>query len=316
MLLSAKSVQYHNEKNIVSVTFEDLAVHGNVDGGHTYEVIKHNRDTLDEGEQFVKIEILTGVEDLFEQLAAARNTSTQVNDQSIAELEKRFELIKDAFRNERFYSDISYKQNDIKRIDVSDILAILNLFNIDKYPTNKLTPMPINSYTGKKSCVDAYIAASKEYEKNQALNPYYKMKNIMPMISKLYDELETKMHEYYKGDVSGIKKYGRVTGVATVQQGRKKFLSKFYEYEMDYSTPNGFLYPIIGAFRALVVEKDGVYDWIRNPIEVLHEIGNSLVSSTIQMSRDLGNNPNATGKNLNLWQTLFMQVKMTIMTEM
>lgn len=314
MLLSAKSVSYNNEENIVSILFEDLSFHGNVDGGHTYAIIKDYRNQLEYGEQFVKIEVLTGIEDMFEQLAAARNTSVQVNDQSIAELENRFELIKDAFRNERFYNEISYKQNDVKRIDVSDILAILNLFNIDKYPTNKLSPMPINSYSSKKACCDYYIDEHKAHENNQINNPYYKMKKIMPQIAKLYDELERRMPEFYKGDSAGVKKYGSITGVSMVKVGKPRYKSKFYENEMDYSTPNGFIYPILGAFRALVTEENGQYNWLSDPIEVLNELGNSLVASTIQMSRDLGNNPNATGKNSNLWQTLFMQVKMTTMT--
>lgn len=313
ILLSAKSVSYNNEENIVTVLFEDLSVHGNVDGGHTYTIIKDFRDQLEAGEQYVKVEVLTGIEDMFEQLAGARNTSVQVNDQSIAELENRFELIKDAFRNERFFSDISYKQNDVKRIDVGDILAILNLFNIEKYPTDKLSPMPINSYSSKKSCTDYYIEEHKKHENDQTANPYYKMKEIMPQIAKLYDELERRMPEFYKGEATGVKKYGSITGVSMVKPGKPKYKSKFYEYDMDYSTPNGFIYPILGAFRALVREKDGKYEWIKDPIKVLDELGNNMVASTIQMSRDLGNNPNATGKNSNLWQTLFMQVKMTTM---
>lgn len=313
ILLSAKSVSYNNEENVVTVLFEDLSVHGNVDGGHTYTIIKDFRDQLETGEQYVKVEVLTGIEDMFEQLAGARNTSVQVNDQSIAELENRFELIKDAFRNERFFSDISYKQNDVKRIDVSDILAILNLFNIEKYPTDKLSPMPINSYSSKKSCTDYYIEEHKKHENDQTANPYYKMKEIMPQIAKLYDELEKRMPEFYKGEATGVKKYGSITGVSMVKPGKPKYKSKFYEYDMDYSTPNGFIYPILGAFRALVREKDGKYEWIKDPIKVLDELGNNMVASTIQMSRDLGNNPNATGKNSNLWQTLFMQVKMTTM---
>ena len=98
-----------------------------------------------------------------------------------------------------------------------------------------------------------------------------------------------------------------------VKAGKPKYKTKFYEYEMDYSTPNGFIYPILGAFRALVIEKNGLYEWLSNPFLILEELGSNLVASTIQMSRDLGNNPNATGKNSNLWQTLFMQVKMTTM---
>lgn len=313
ILLSAKSVTYNNEENVVTVLFEDLSVHGNVDGGHTYTIIKDFRDQLEVGEQFVKVEVLTGIEDMFEQLAGARNTSVQVNDQSIAELENRFELIKDAFKSEKFFDDISYKQNDIKRIDVADILAILNLFNIEKYPTDKLSPMPINSYSSKKSCTDFYIEEHKKHEGDQTANPYYKMKDIMPQIAKLYDELERRMPEFYKGDSTGVKKYGAITGVSMVKAGKEKYKSKFYERDMDYSTPIGFIYPIIGAFRALVVENNGKYEWLSDPIAVLNELGNSLVSSTVEMSRALGNNPNATGKNSNLWQTLFMQVKMTTM---
>jgi len=313
ILLSAKSVTYNNEENVVTVLFEDLSVHGNVDGGHTYTIIKDFRDQLEVGEQFVKVEVLTGIEDMFEQLAGARNTSVQVNDQSIAELENRFELIKDAFKSEKFFSDISYKQNDVKRIDVADILAILNLFNIEKYPTDKISPMPINSYSSKKSCTDFYIEEHKKHEGDQTENPYYKMKDIMPQIAKLYDELERRMPEFYKGDSTGVKKYGAITGVSMAKAGKEKYKSKFYERDMDYSTPIGFIYPIIGAFRALVVEKNGKYEWLSDPIAVLNELGNSLVSSTIEMSRALGNNPNATGKNSNLWQTLFMQVKMTTM---
>jgi len=316
LLLSAKSVSYNNETNIVSVLFDDTSIHGDVDGGHTYEIIKENCLQLEPGEQYVKIEILTGIEDMFEQLAAARNTSVQVKDQSIAELEKRFELIKNAFSSERFYNDISYKENDVKRIDVTDILAILNLFNIEKYPTDKLSPLPINSYSAKKTCVDSYINESKSNESDQTKNPYYKMKKIMPTIAQLYDKLELKMADYYKADSIGVKKYGAITGVCMVKSGKKKFKSKFYENDMEYSTPNGFIYPILGAFRALIVENDGFYEWITNPLDVLDKTGPSLVNSTITMSRDLGNNPNSTGKNSNLWQTLFMQIKMTTMKVM
>lgn len=135
LLLSAKEISFNNETNEVSLVFEDTTVHGDVDGGHTYKIIKHFAPTLERGEQYVKVEVLTGIEEIFEQLAAARNTSVQVKDQSIAELENRFNLIKEAFRNERFYNDISYKENDVKRIDVSDIYAIdkkLNPYTLEE----------------------------------------------------------------------------------------------------------------------------------------------------------------------------------------
>lgn len=314
LLLSADSISYDNTNNVVNITFSDIDVHGNVDGGHTYKIIKENRDLLERNQQFVKIEVLTHIESIFESLAAARNTSVQVKDQSIAELEKRFELIKDAFKTESFYNDISYKENENKRIDVSVLLAILNLFNINRY--HDMKNYPINSYNSNKQCVDIYINESKSNENTIHLNPYVKMKPIMVDIIKLYDMLESNMAKFYKGEDSGIKKYGAITGVITRKPGKPKFKSKFYQTDMEYISPNGFIYPVLGAFRALVHEEDGVFKWKSDPFKILDEVGSVLVGNTIEMSRSLGNNPNATGKNTNLWQVLYMTVKMQVMSEM
>ena len=315
LLLSAKSISYNSTKSEVEIVFEDFAYHGNVDGGHTYKIIKENKKFLEPREQFVKIEVVTGIEDMFEQLAAARNTSVQVKDKSIAELEKRFELIKQAFDNEPFYNDINYKEFDTKRIDITDILSILNLFNIDKYDTDSNSSFPINSYSGKKTCTDAYINASKTFEKSPEKNPYVKMMPIMVDIIKIYDFLEAHMSDFYKGNSTGMKKYGAITGVTTHKSGKPPFKSMFYQNKMDYISPKGFLFPILGAFRALVEEKNGVYRWKIAPMKVLKKIGNTLVNVTIDTSRGLGNNPNATGKSQTLWMNLFMCVKMETMQE-
>ena len=77
---------------------------------------------------------------------------------------------------------------------------------------------------------------------------------------------------------------------------------------MDALTPNGFIYPILGAFRALVEEKDGVYRWKKNPFDVLEKVGGELVESTVSMSRSLGNNPQSVGKDQNIWKTLYMTI--------
>jgi len=314
LLLSAESVSYDNVNSFVSIVFTDLDVHGNVDGGHTYRIIREKNEMLERNQQFVKIEVLTHVESIFESLAAARNTSVQVKEQSIAELEKRFALIKDAFGGEPFFRDISYKENQNKRIDVSVLLAILNLFNIDRY--HDMKNYPINSYSSNKQCVDIYINESKANEDNVTNNPYFKMKSIMVDITKLYDALEANMAKYYRGEDDAIKKYGAITGVITRKQGKPKFKSKFYQKEMEYISPNGFIYPVLGSFRALVTEENGVYKWKTDPIAVLEKVGPILVRNTIDMSRSLGNNPNATGKNASLWQVLYMTVKMEVMSEM
>jgi len=310
MLLSAEKVAFNSKNETVSVLFSDTNVHGDIDGGHTYKIIQEYQSELEYGQQYVKIEILTGVEDMFQELASARNTSTQVQDKSIAELYNRFEIIKNAISNEPFSNEVFFEENAEGTIDVSDILALLNLFNIDRYP--ELNDYAIVSYNAKKQCIDYYI--KQHIEKGNSLeNPYVKMSKIMVDIFKLYDKLEKCAREYYSGGVSG-KKYGLVTGVIKRKEGRPVFKTKFYKNNIDYITPNGFLLPIMGAFRALVqVDNDGYYCWKKNPFEVMDKVGIDLMESTVDMSRTLGNNPNATGKNKQLWKNLYMCIAMETM---
>ena len=303
ILLSAKDVSYSNYSNEMTISFEDPEVHGNVDGGHTYKTILQFRDQLDKGQQYVKIEILTGIEGIFQSLAAARNTSVQVQDKSIAELEDRFDIIKNTLANENYISRVFFKENDAGDIDVADLLAILNMFNISRY--NGMTSFPINSYSSKKKCIDLYISDHKEYGES-AENPYVKMMHIMPDIFRLYDAIEVGMNRFYRQKNPGGR-YGATKGVQVPKAGQE-IRSKFLSNEMEAASPNGFIYPILGAFRALVEEKDGKYGWKKNPFAVLEKIGAELVESTVSMSRSLGNNPQSVGKEANIWKTLYMTI--------
>lgn len=303
ILLSAKDVSYSNYSNEMTISFEDLEVHGNVDGGHTYKTILQYRDQLDKGQQYVKIEILTGIEGIFQSLAAARNTSVQVQDKSIAELEDRFDIIKNTLANENYISRVFFKENDVGDIDVADLLAILNMFNISRY--SGMSSFPINSYSSKKKCIDLYISDHKEYGESSD-NPYVKMTNIMPDIFRLYDAIEVGMNRFYRQKNPGGR-YGATKGVQVPKAGQE-IHSKFLSNDMEAASPNGFLYPILGAFRALVEEKEGKYEWKKNPFAVLEKVGAELVESTVSMSRSLGNNPQSVGKEANIWKTLYMTV--------
>ena len=221
-------------------------------------------------------------------------------------MEDRFDIIKNALSKEKYISRIFFKENDSGDIDVADLLAILNMFNIDRY--KGMTTFPINSYSSKKKCIDLYINDHKEYAESPE-NPYVKMVSIMPDIFKLYDAIETNMNKFYR-QKNPVGRYGATKGVQMPNSGQT-FYSKFLENEMDVSSPNGFIYPILGAFRALVEEKDGKYMWKIDPFKMLEKAGADLVESTVSMSRSLGNNPQSVGKDANIWKTLYM----TIMVE-
>lgn len=308
LLLSAKEVTFNTYSEEITIVFENMDVHGNVDGGHTYRTILDYRDELEPGQQFVKLEILTGVESIFQDLAAARNTSVQVQDKSIAELENRFDIIKHAIINEPFYEQVFFKENDKGDIDVTDILAILNMFNLDRYGNN-MDSFPTVSYSFKKICIDYYIQTHKELGESPS-NPYVKMSGIIPDIFKLYDHIETRMNTFYRKKNSAGH-YGAVKGVIVPHKGQY-LQSKFYRNKLDIGSPTGFIYPILGAFRALLKEENGAYVWRQNPFAVLEKVGPEMVETTIERSRSLGNNPQSTGKDTGNWKTLYMTVMLHI----
>ncbi len=313
ILISAEDVRFNNYDNKCHIVLSDPNYHGNVDGGHTLRVIIDNRDLVDRGKQYVRLEILTGVEGIFEDLAAARNTSTQVQDKSIANLRDYFDLIKGTIANEPFSDRVYFMENDEGDIDVAEILAILNLFNIDAY--QGMDNFPVISFSSKKKCVDYYIKLYEKMERHEiaeADNPFVKMKPIMVQIFKLYDRLERNMNDYYTQKNPGGK-YGSTKGVTPHPDGGF-FRSKFYQENMRHASPNGFIYPILGAFRALVKEENGEYKFTMNPFELLDRVGPELVTTTVERSRTLGNNPVQVGKDSGNWKTLYMRVMVETMS--
>lgn len=308
LCISAADVTFNNYSNEMTIRFDDFEFHGDIDGGHTYKIILENQDKLEDGKQFVKLEILTGVETIFQRLAAARNTSTQVQDKSIAELENRFDIIKNAISEEVYASDIFFKENEDGSIDVADLLAILYMFNLDEYPN--MDKFPMSAYSSKKRCIDAYLSAHKKYGETSD-NPYVKMAPIMNDIFKLYDYIELNMGKYYR-EKNPTGKYGLTKGVSN-STSTKKYTTKFEHKDMEYSSPTGFIYPILGAFRALLKEQNGVYIWKKNPFIVANDLGAELVDTTVERSRTLGNNPQSVGKDTGNWKTLYMTIKLGLL---
>lgn len=94
------------------------------------------------------------------------------------------------YDNKNDLATIEFEDDEVHGdIDVTDIVSILKLFNIDTYPNKNENP--IISYTGKGQCIKNYINIHKEMG-NSIQNPYTKTKYIMPDIFKLYDHLEKK----------------------------------------------------------------------------------------------------------------------------
>ena len=308
IVISAGKVIFDNKTEMVTLEFDDTMTHGNIDGGHTYKIVcEHKGDGLD---QYVQFEVMTGVEDIIEDLARARNTSVQVDEKSMAELAKKFEPIKEGLEGMPFYKRIAFKQNQIecgengkkklKMIDAKDVVAIIGMFDISKFGSNE---QPTAAYSSKNKMLQIYLQNPEHYRK---------FVNIAPDIFDLFDAVETEFADAYNetGGRYGRKKY------SGYKDGKVVGMSKFCQNNIYYKIPDGMLYPVVAAFRNLVVNNDdtGKYEWYNGeePVVVWERCKQEIVDKVMKFATSIGDNPNAVGKDSTSWDLAYM----TVMTAM
>lgn len=317
ILMSAKKAKWDNNSEELVLYFEDPEIHGNIDGGHTLRAILEakNKNTLPSN-RYVFMEIIVGLESPVE-LAAARNTSVQVDLKSIAELENSFDTIKNTFKSLPFANRIQYKMNEhyndenISEIDVREVIAILIMFSQEIYPykTSRGTlseVQPIQCYSGKEASLRKFLKCNGTNQEQQKANRELMVNRMSPIVRDiffLWEEIENSfaMVSSQAGKRYGTRKYAKFDNNNTVGS------SFFEERDLKYIVPKGIMYPLVGAFRALVQidEKSGDYYWKKNPIEVWGNIGTKLVSILLDEKTE---NPDVLAKNSNLWSNLFKEV--------
>ena len=305
VVLSAGKVTYNNRTNEVTIEFDDDFLHGNVDGGHTYKIVcEHKGEQLD---QYVQFEVMTGVEDIIENLARARNTSVAVDEKSLTELAGKFDPIKEGIEGMPFYKRIAFKQNQMETdedtgknyriIDAREIVAILSMFNIDRF-----TPVshPVQAYSSKKKMLDFYLESPEFFRR---------FTNVSPDIFDLYDAIEADFADVYNstGGRYGRKRY------SGYKENKVVAKSKFGMRDLTYKIPDGLLYPTLAAFRALIVynENSGKYEWFNGeePTAIWEKCKEELVVKVMNFAASIGDNPNVVGKDQNIWDLAYMTVE-------
>lgn len=314
MVASVDSVQFNNQKDEVTLTMKDPDEHGLMDGGHTYKILLEEREAL-ETPQYVKLEILEGFkQEEIPDLVDARNTSNQVRDQSLMNLQGEFEKLKKALHHTAYANLIAYKEHEVlddggsKPIDVREVIAILTCFDRTNFDTRV---HPINAYRSKAACLQHFQTHKADYEK---IYP------ITPDILELYDQIQLLLPELYNkvrsksGEVIGGK-FGKLTGV-TKYDGKRRAHLFFISEESEYAVPSGFVYPVLGAFRALIEERSGRYIWGKgmDPVQLLKgQLGETLADTIGNFALD-ARNPSKTGKSPLVWQACYQAAQVTYLS--
>lgn len=296
------------------------SLYGVLDGGHSYAVIRkamepylvatesETNGTPDFMDAFVKIEVLEGVKsDLVTDLAQARNTSAQVRDESLANLEGSFDWVKGALEGSRFAGQIAYKENeddDKFPIDIREIIAMMTLFH-PKFEDSENPPLL--AYASKGRSLQLF---------RDEPDGYMKLKPIIKDILELYDYIHMRFPDVYSkvggfmgtGETDKRKsqsvKLAKVVGIKKIEGGFPLF---YLGQTAEFRFPDGWLYPMVAAMRGVVSYK-GNAKWKARPQAFFDKVATALVRSTLETSRDLGRNPNAVGKSRPHWMQLHEKV--------
>lgn len=291
---------YDNKINMVSLELTDQTRHGLLDGGHTYRVLRDFVDATKEEDRSeinacVRIEVIEGIANLDDavEIVHARNTSAQVQEQSLEELHKHFELVKQVFKGKPYENRIAYKEYELddtgepKDIDIKEILSYLVCFDVEVFDSKK---HPILTYSQKSKVVEHF---KKGYTRLQKYIP------LLPRILELRDEVYLRIPEAYN-ETGG--KFGRLAGVITID-GKTKMAKEelpFTKKESGYRIPSAFIYPTIAAFRNLIRIKDNKCEWREDPIRMYKSLDKDLAVRVADQAKEL-RNPTKLGRDQAAW---------------
>lgn len=296
IVLSAKSLTFDTNTSEVTIDLgnQDLDAdkfqYGILDGGHTYTAIIQKRDSIPKNiEKYVRIEVITNAQNIT-RLSDARNTSVQVSDIALFNLDDKFEFIQKIIASECYSGEIAYKDNEDKPINVSELLRLMYAFDIGKYPDDNSAP--VQSYSGKAQVFKRYKSAYN--------TPFYKgLTEQLPLLVELFDTIEQElpdMYNSYKKALGINPRFGSVRGIESLNAKTK---TTYIKKSISYNISSGYIFPIFGAFRTLLQYDESAQkvSWLFNPIEIWREVGVSLAQNTFETY----GNPQLAGKDKQLW---------------
>ena len=221
IVIAAKTLTFNSTDSEVTIDIgdqndeNDKSLYGILDGGHTYTAIMRKRDEIPEDiRKFVRVEVITNVQNIT-RLSDARNTSVQVSDMALFNLDDKFDDIKASIAGQAYADLIAYKDNEDKPIHVSELLRLLYAFDIDKYPDDNAAP--VQSYSGKTQVFKRYKQAFE--------SPFYKsLTGQIPLLVELYDvierELPEKYRDYKKAQGVANPRFGSVRGIESLDSDK------------------------------------------------------------------------------------------------
>lgn len=272
--------------------------YGVTDGGHTLELIKEEQGNPELPERvYVPVTVRAGTPvDWVPEISGGLNTALQVKDMSLDNLAGRFDWLKKLLRDEPYYDQIAWRENEEGQVDAREIIAILNLFNVKRFGDDS-SDQPVESYSKKGSVLSRFEQYPEEF---QFLSP------VIRDILRLHDIVRYESKTIYNAEG------GKFGGLGIVEsRKRDEYEALFTGGTSRLRLTTAALYPILASLRVFVGEEDGEAIW-RGGFDRVREAweanGADLIRIVHNQHAELGRNPNKLGKSKPVWEQCHQKV--------
>ncbi len=252
------------------------------------------------------------------EIGAARNNNVQLTDETKANKQGLYNEVKD-FLPAQLAERIEWKANEGGDIKPREIIALFWI------PLSKLAlpdgirVNPNQIYRNKGVCVEAFNKLLRHSDVSDQIEGGYERKLEHPSVLSalkvgatlpdVFDEIVMRFPEAYN-KAGGS--FGRITAVKMHDPEKakenKKYLrtsprSPFYQKDMAYTCPDGFVVPFLYGMRALMqADNKGIVTWRHDPIEFLDKHMIAAMRS-YKLVIELGDfDPQKVGKNISAYQ--------------
>lgn len=331
LTITAQSLQYSNLRKEIVLDLTNEQLHGLLDGGHTYMFLeKLYSNDVDLSDIMLKLEIIVGFNNINEviNIADARNTSTQVKEQSKQNARGYYDLIKETIKDKPYANKISYKEiqysdsielksktTDAKQnyallggrcdISVIEILRLLACFNIYLFPDGQHNPFAMFNTVNK--VLSYYSDDSKRITMDKITPLLPEIIDLYNFIlletPKLYEGRSVYNHKYHQGSRGGFQ-FSKVKTVKKLNKPTQLPLGNSGD-KVTHKIPNSIWLPVLAAHRVLIgVNSKGECYWKCNPVEFFKLYGEDLIREICAQANEYGDN-NRLGKNRTTWRVLY-----------
>jgi hypothetical protein len=302
----ADDLSFDDKRQEVILHLNDKMLHGVVDGGHTLDAILEAQKSPPENgwPASVFIKAITGVEpDQIAEIAGGLNTSQQVDLKSLENLKDHFANLQHVLADQSYADQIAYKMNEVKPVDVREILYYLAVFDCSTYDEKR---HPVALFGRKEGIVRRFAEQAKD---ETAGDSFSILISKAPEILWLRDTIEKRALKF------NIGRYKVGKGTRVRSQSHRDNQLVFLNEQVNGKIPLGWIMPMLAGFRANVDwnKPKGTFSWIMPLDELVDACIEALVLGIQDVHEQENSRPEYVGRNSLSWRISYNAVSQAIL---